>query len=453
MPIFSRRTLQRLIYGNENFLSRKQTRKHLDSLNLINSLADDAIPTEWEVVNLNALSKVGKVEHERNFGGTTNPDVYFKSNDDARFEFVADITAPSDKGIDQQNSMEPLLRAIQKKFYDNGLNRNHVYLQGGGNAEEVFKREDRARLAWMPGEGRYEQVFFKDAGFVRFFEEIKRNPNESRQYRFDKPIELSVSYNPRQTSAGMTHLDYKQVNLLERNSIFSALRSKYEQLERSGYMGLRGIILCDGGSDAFHHREGDWGLTYGVDQIVRHFLKDDKVRKDIGFVITVTVVSTQTGRYSLPRIIDPSARYAVALKVHVSESGEPARQNLDVLIPKLRDKFLPAVTHAANAVEWIKSDLKHIGGSFEGGSSVGDNEIKLSARLALEVLAGRKQIHDPDDVAVPGTSSSLNPFEEKLNEGRLIEKVIIQKVQDEDDDYITFVFGEPDPSVSEFKST
>ena len=81
-----------------------------------------------------------------------------------------------------------------------------------------------------------------------------------------------------------------------------------------------------------------------------------------------------------------------------------------------------------------------------------DNEIKLSARFVLEVLAGKKQIHDLDDVTASRISSS-NPFEEKLNQGRLIETVTVQKFQDEDDDYITFVFGKPDPAVSEFKSS
>jgi len=449
MTIFSRRTLQRLIYENENFLTRKQTRKHVDDLN---RAGDDVIGAEWEVVGLNALSKVGRVDHGRNWGGTSNPDVYFESYDDSNFEFVADITTASDKGIDQQYSMEPLLRAIQKKFEDNGLSRNHVYLWGGGNAEEVFRREDRAKLPWMPGEPRFEQVFFKDVGFGRFLEEVKKNPNESRQYRFAAPIDLTVGYNSRQTSAGMMHFYYKQANLIGRNPVFSALMSKYEQLKESGYSGLQGIILCDGGSDPFHNQEADFGPTYGVVQIVRYFLKLDNVKAVIGFVIIITIVSRQRGRYKLPHIIDPSPPYAVALKVHVSEAGQAAKEKLELLIEKLSDKFPPAVTHAANAIEWNNSEVRHEGVSFEGGSSVADNEIKLSARFVLEVLAGKKQIHDLDDVTASGISSS-NPFEEKLNQGRLIETVTVQKFQDEDDDYITFVFGKPDPAVSEFKSS
>lgn len=179
MAIFSRRTLLRLIDENSRFLTRGQTRKHINDLD---RAGDEAIGAEWEVVCLNALSKVGNVEHERNFGGTTNPDVYFRWKENG-FEFVADITAASDKGIDRQYSMLPLLKAIQKRIEHCGLNRNHVYLDGGGNAEEVFRREDRAKLPWMPGETRFEEVFFKKAGFTRFLEEIKHAPEQSHQYR------------------------------------------------------------------------------------------------------------------------------------------------------------------------------------------------------------------------------------------------------------------------------
>ena len=183
---------------------------------------------------------------------------------------------------------------------------------------------------------------------------------------------------------------------------------------------------------------------------MQHFLNIENVKKVIGFVITSTVVSRQKGRYRIPHIIDPSPPYAVALKLHISDSGQSAKQNLELLIEELSDKFPPAVANAANAMEWHNSGLRDEGNSFEGGSSVADNEIKLSARLVLEVLAGRKQIHDVDDATASETSSS-NHFEEKLNQGRLIENVTVQRLQDEDDDYITFVFGKPDPAISEFK--
>ena len=455
MAIFSRRTLDCLICENARFLTRKQVRKQIDDLN---RAGDSAIASEWEIVLLNALSKVGSVEHERNFGGTTNPDVHFTSNENSDFEFVADITSASDKGIDQQYSMWPLLRAIQKTFEDSGLNRNHVYLEGGGNAEQVFRREDRAKLPWMPGEPRFEQVIFKNVGFTRFLAEIKRRPDKWRQYRFDMPINLTITYDPRQTSAGMRHFNYKQANLLEWNPVYTALRTKYEQLKESNYSGLRGIILCDGGSDLFHHFEGDFGTTYGVDQIVRHFLKAEKIKEVIGFVITITAESRQSTRYSLPHIIDPIPAYAVEIKLHVSQTADAARRDLDSLVEKLRGKFPLAVTHAANAMDWNNCELRHEGVSFEGGLSVSDDEVQLSARSLLKLLAGKisltefQETHGFSASAISSSSTS-NPFEEMLNEGRLIRNVTVQKFEDEDDDYITFVFGEPDPAVSKFKNS
>ena len=37
-----------------------------------------------------------------------------------------------------------------------------------------------------------------------------------------------------------------------------------------------------------------------------------------------------------------------------------------------------------------------------------------------------------------------------LNQGKLIEGISIRQVENEDDEYLVFIFGEPDPAVSEF---
>ena len=362
--MFSRRTLKRLSRENVEFLTSKQTRTHVKSLN---RGGDDAVETEWEVVHLNALSKVGKVEQERDWGGTKFPDIYFIDSDSSEFEFVADIAAASDKGIEQQYSMEPVLRAFQQKFQENGLSRDHIYLHAGGNSEQVFKRENRARLEWVPGKFGYERVFFSDAGFKRFLDTIKKQPNKPLSYRFATPVDLAVGYNPNQSSAGMQVFSYSQVNLLERNSVYDALVRKHEQLELSNYNGLRGIILCDGGSDVFHETEGGFGPNYGVDDIVRHFLSKRNKDNVVGFVVTAAVVRTKVGRHTLPHIIDRSPSYKVVLKLFVSPSGLAAKPQLEALIGKLARHYPPAVRYAKNALEWNTTSVKHQGVSFEGG--------------------------------------------------------------------------------------
>jgi hypothetical protein len=65
MAIFSRRTLQRLINENASFLTTKQLKKHVDSLN---NADEHSLGAEWEVVLLNCFSKAGTVTHEPKLG-------------------------------------------------------------------------------------------------------------------------------------------------------------------------------------------------------------------------------------------------------------------------------------------------------------------------------------------------------------------------------------------------
>src|SRR5258708_37828827 len=94
MPIFARRTLQRMISENDAFLTKAQTEKHVSYLNKADEFS---IAYEWEVVVLNALSKIGCVSHEEQFGSKL-PDIHFKSRSTPSDTFIADITAVSDEG-------------------------------------------------------------------------------------------------------------------------------------------------------------------------------------------------------------------------------------------------------------------------------------------------------------------------------------------------------------------
>jgi len=95
MAIFSRRALQRLIAENTSILSKKQIRKHVDSLNRMDK--ERSLATEWEVVLINALSKLGSVVHEKNFGGPRRGDIYFEAKGNPTESFLADITTISTK--------------------------------------------------------------------------------------------------------------------------------------------------------------------------------------------------------------------------------------------------------------------------------------------------------------------------------------------------------------------
>jgi hypothetical protein len=85
MTIFSRRTLQRLIDENASFLTRKQTKKHVDALNVAD---EHSLGYEWEIVLLNVFSKLGTIKHEPPLGKT--PDIHFISRSDSSHAYSGD---------------------------------------------------------------------------------------------------------------------------------------------------------------------------------------------------------------------------------------------------------------------------------------------------------------------------------------------------------------------------
>lgn len=450
MAIFSRRDLQRLFDENAAFLTKKQIQKHINELN---EAGEDAVAAEWEVVLLNALSKVGTVHHERKFGGS-NPDVYFEAEGELTFSFLADITTASDKGLHEQNAIFELYEELREKYKERGLDSNHLYLEADGNSWEVFANKDRARL-WIPGKKRFEEVIFNSERFIKFLDEAVRAPNDYHECRFDDPFDFTIKYEPKRGSPGMTHFSYTQANSLTRNPVYNALEKKYKQLTKADYKGILGILLCDGSSDLFHHAEGDFGTTYGVDQIVRYFLKE---HEDISFVISFTVRHKDPyARHTVPHAYDSSSRYEIYMVIHLPERSAAIEKELVSLVEKL-DKILPVpITHATNALHHNKSALKGEGTSFKGGWSVSERKIRLSARALLELLAGKisyeefLELHGFDPSEVPSLLSG-NPFAYQFDRGKLIESISLHKSENEDDDYVDFEFGNPDPAVSPFKN-
>jgi hypothetical protein len=120
MPIFSRRVLQRLLNENRIFLQDRQVKAIVNRLNSL----DKSIATEWEVVLINALSKLGHVSHEKDFNGKT-PDIHFECEEMP--SFVADIKTITDEFYENNNS----LKYFRERFY-NFLSKKRCLVRGFG---------------------------------------------------------------------------------------------------------------------------------------------------------------------------------------------------------------------------------------------------------------------------------------------------------------------------------
>jgi hypothetical protein len=75
------------------------------------------------------------------------------------------------------------------------------------------------------------------------------------------------------------------------------------------------------------------------------------------------------------------------------------------------------------------------------------------SRAVVELLAGRitpehfAAVHGWDG---PAGSGHTNFFEHMLSQGQMVSEATVTRA-DDDDDWITFKFGDPDPAVSPFR--
>ena len=76
------------------------------------------------------------------------------------------------------------------------------------------------------------------------------------------------------------------------------------------------------------------------------------------------------------------------------------------------------------------------------------SNIRMSARVLLEILAGEKTLSEFERDF--GLKPGGNPFKQMLESGRLISEVSIERRPDEDDDVIALRFGNRDAAVRPF---
>lgn len=106
MAIFSRRTVQRMLTENAQFLTKEQLGQHVSRLN---GKGFQTLDAEWEVAVLNALSKLGKIEHEPVLEGTANLDLLFTHHTGS--SFLTDVVSVSDEGYEEKKAAVKILFA------------------------------------------------------------------------------------------------------------------------------------------------------------------------------------------------------------------------------------------------------------------------------------------------------------------------------------------------------
>ena len=436
MAIFSRRILQRLINENIIILFPGQTKRHVDRLNsgwakerLSDEDIKERLSAEWEVVLINALSKIGNVVHEKEFNkndkqDNKKSDIYFESLGNPQNSFLVDITAVSDQGLHRNNPIEYLRSELYNKIKNHGLNPNKFSIMVNWKKPPLYKGSGKIELK-LPAKARFDQIIFND-NFFNSLQIISKEPETPLRFTHFKTddADMIIRYNPNQKYASWSYPSYQEIYKLTENRIFDALNDKLPQLTRTGFPGPLGICLCDAGCDAFN-KEANW-YTYSIDQVIKRFLSDNE---EISFVITFS-----------------AARNSPLMHLYRGLKFEEIGFNLCKIIKQVYEVLPKPESDPLNVRNFLRGKNSNSGKIWRGWElsyETKSTKIKISARTLLELLSGRI---DPKDIF----ERHENPFNFALTKGQLIERVIVEKSDSEDDDRIVFELSDTDPAISKF---
>ena len=423
MAIFSRRVLQRLLDQTEGLLLPQQRERRLELLNAAN---ERSLDFEWETVLLAGLRQFGSVEYEPDLGGATRPDLRVTGDS---FEFVADVVTVNDSGYEKANPFERFQREFWRRVAKAGLPASPFHLQVGGD------HSARKPSLLIPTQQNWPTFF--DANFEALLQSIRESPAmPAVLHRKTSHVDVHVRYTPGQLYAGAGYPSYRRSDSVTENPIYNALKRKKDQLKRSGYEGLVGIILCDGDCDDLSH----------PNRIIHRFLNGTS---SIAFVAVFTMSGDRFSRRQRP--IRPQAKCFVNPLFHADRRVMMIGDLLSRLVPAV----LPdAQDDVANALNQLRSKDGHVGLPFSGGWTYNEGKsMQLSSRALLDLLAGNitGEKFMADHGFAPG-SDTPNPFKRFLAQGRMICGIHVDRSESEDDDWVVFEFGDRDPAISDFRT-
>lgn len=435
--IFTRRSIQTHLDDLKNFVSHRAVEELAARLNIPGK---DRLAAMWEVVILSAFARHGAIDYEKALDSGKKPDVQFRGRDG--LDFIADVTCISDEGLDKDNPIDFLYKNILLTAKRLNLPPGGINLQVKG-AQKESSRGVRTTLK-LPKHGEIPR-FVKQVIEVEFKRQLKQGNKKLHLQIDDEEASILLSIEigtTRFNSVG--HPSYDIPFIIDRNPLYSALSSKAKKQLKSA-KGNVGIIVCDGDcktiSSTLRRERND------VAAICLEFFRQ---YRSVDFILIFSV-SEQSDGLSL----NSANKKKIATVQLMARPGFAKIKNVKDLLAKILPEFPVPINTPVNAAYLAKQE--GFGSGHRGGFTVSRNKVKISSRVIMELLSGRKSIEEfngdyewDGKVQESKVLSMINPFESKIREGRLPIKISVEKSLD--DDWLEFEFGEPDAAVLDFKS-
>jgi len=432
MALFPRRVVQRCLNELGAFVSRAVLH---DWVQRLNQVKDDYLATEWEVVLLWIFARFGNIQHEPPLGRRPI-DLVFDA-DDGNLHFAADIAAISDEPLHERNPIDPFRDALNKRIEKARIHTGRFIFQVQEEQPIPHRGTGRKRRLLLPPVKEFAAYVF-NAAFDEYIKSIRREPSRVHYYpvQHQKPdIDITIEYQPGvgRGAASAVYGSYTSTTVIDNNPLFNALKSKADQLRRSGYDGIRGIIVCDRGSRIFNEMS-NWA-TYRMEDVVHEFLRQNS---SVAFVTTMGVRWRNSYLYVVPRVF-----------VRRGYSGKAWVATLNDLITRVV-QCLPQLQQTPENVlsemRWNRSTIQTK--PYFGESIMSANEIRISARELLDLLSGRLDQKRFLERHAVGQTNFFNLVQSRRG---MISAVGFEHRPDEDDDLVILQFSEGDPAVSPFK--
>ena len=156
----------------------------------------------------------------------------------------------------------------------------------------------------------------------------------------------------------------KRASSKNKNPIYNALRAKAKQLKKVLHDGLKGIILCDGGSEMVHSEpHGPFEFNFNAVDATKDFLRQNQ---SVDFVLMLSSVWMQRGRF--PTIKPPFRRIQLTVIANRSFNSFPVA--LKQMLTELEHRFPEPENTPYGARETIRRKydpkrLRPLGGGWE----------------------------------------------------------------------------------------
>jgi len=432
--IFARRALQRRLSELRSTIDGDAVDKLAARLN---QPGRDRLATMWEVVVLHGLAKYGQLRNEVPLSSGRCPDVLF---DNGALRLTADITTVSDESLDQDNPYFELSQLIEKAKTKLGLPiggldlrvKSKVHRSARGT-RTVLRLPSRTQL----------NVFVRDQVVPQLRAQMTAGEKLLSVAIDDDEVGLDITIDPLKSPYSTGNFTvYDVPKMRDRNPLYSALRSKAAQLR--GAEGVTGVFVGDGDCAALAYRHANWdGISAAA--IVEEFLRQ---YSSIDVVLLLTVreeppLSTHGG---------PTRRWVHPMLL--TRAGSVAMPELNTLIANMVAELPKPVAMPVNGALRARESGYDLG--HHGGYTMGGRKIRIGSREVIEILAGLRTLADNGARNVEASRSrphQPNPvqiaFLRNLQQGRLPSAVTVIKTDESDnDDWLEFEFGDPDPAIS-----